>query len=114
VPDTTTLSATFRRERLTGSAHGHEKSDHAIVAMRPTNKANEPTGEVSAGASAAEPVERRAGTKGNVGQQSTSRAQNRKSVAQSLERVRQAFAVIYPRWEPCAGKPQYGSGRSAR
>jgi hypothetical protein len=63
VPDTTTLSATFRRERLTGSAHGHEKSDHAIVAMRPTNKANEPTAEVPAGASAAEPVERRAGTK---------------------------------------------------
>ena len=37
----------------------------------------------------AEPVERRAGTKGNAGQQSTRRAQNRGSVSQALERIRQ-------------------------
>jgi hypothetical protein len=41
--------------------HGREKSDPAIVAMKPTNKAEQ---------SAAESVERRAGTKGNAGQQS--------------------------------------------
>ena len=38
--------------------HGREKSDLAIVAMKPANKANEPTAEASTGASAAEPVER--------------------------------------------------------
>src|SRR5436190_6819130 len=57
--------------------HGHEKSDLAIVAEKPANKAEQPTAEASTGASAAEPVERRAGTKGNAGQQSTCRAQNR-------------------------------------
>src|SRR5215203_4612123 len=59
--------------------NGHEKSDPAIVAMKPTNKAGQP---------AAEPGEPRAGTEGNAGQQSTCRAQNRESVA--LDRVRTA------------------------
>jgi hypothetical protein len=68
--------------------HGHEKSDLAIVAMKPANKANEPTVETSAEANAAESVERRAGTKGNAGQQSTCRAQDRISVEQALERIR--------------------------
>ena len=61
--------------------HGREKSDPAIVATKPTNKAGRP---------AAEPVERRAGTEGNAGQQSTRRAQDRESVSQALDRVRQA------------------------
>src|SRR5947199_210889 len=47
--------------------HGHEKSDLAIVAEKPANKAEQPTAEASTGASAAEPVERRAGTKGKCG-----------------------------------------------
>ena len=38
---------------------------------------------------AAEPVERRAGTKGNAGWQSTHRTQSRESVSQALERIRQ-------------------------
>src|SRR5437762_4481714 len=84
--------------------HGDEKSDLAIVAMKPANKAKKSTAEASAGEVAAEPVERRAGTKGNAGQQSTCRAQNRISVSQALERIRQ-FAVTHPRWEPYAGKP---------
>src|SRR6202008_4308335 len=58
-----------------------EKSDSAIVAVNPTNKAV-PT--------AAEPVEPRAGAKGNARQQSTHRTQGRERVAQALERVRQA------------------------
>ena len=70
--------------------HGHEKSDPAIVAGKPANKANEPTVEASAEANAAEPVERRAGTKGNAGQQSTCRAQDRISVDQALDRIRKA------------------------
>src|SRR5438105_6967457 len=84
--------------------HGHEKSDPAIVAVKPANKAKKSTAEASAGKVAAEPGERRAGTKGNAGQQSTCRAQNRISVSQALERIRQ-FAVTHPRWEPYAGKP---------
>jgi RNA-directed DNA polymerase len=61
--------------------HGREKSDSAIVAGKPTNKAV-PT--------AAELVEPRTGTKGNADPQSTRRAQDRASVSQALERVRQA------------------------
>ena len=68
--------------------HGHEKSDLAIVAAKPANKAERPTAEASAGASAAELVERRAGTKGNADQQSTYRTQSRVSVEQALERIR--------------------------
>ena|SRR5207248_2434492 len=89
--------------------HGHEKSDLAIVAEKPANKAEQPTAEASTGASAAEPVERRAGTKGNAGQQSTCRAQNRISVSQALERIRQ-FAVATA---PQSSKPKAGTKPSA-
>src|SRR5271165_119795 len=69
--------------------HGHEKSDHAIVVMKPANKAEGPTAVRPAGEKhAAEPVERRAGTEGNVDQQSTCRTQSRESVSQALERIR--------------------------
>src|SRR5207247_10236395 len=84
--------------------HGRRKSDPAIVAMKPANKANEPTAEASTGANAAEPVERRAGAKGNAHQQSTHWTQSQARVSQALERIRQAIAVIHPRWEPYAGK----------
>ena len=77
--------------------NGPEKSDPAIVAGKPTNKAER---------SAAELVERRAGTKGNAGQQSTCRTQSRTGVSQALERIRHHIvAVTHPRWEPYAGKP---------
>jgi len=76
--------------------HGHEKSDSAIVAVKPANKVER---------SAAEPVEPRAETKGNVGQQSTRRTQSRISVSKALARIRQIVAVTHPRWEPYAGKP---------
>ena len=42
----------------------------------------------AADAAPAEPVERRAETKGNAGQQSTRRTQSRASVSQGLERIR--------------------------
>ena len=64
--------------------NGHEKSDPAVVARKPANKT---------GRSVAEPVERRVGTKGNAGQHSTRRAQNRESVTQALDRVRQAASA---------------------
>ena len=75
--------------------HGRGKSDLAIVAGKPANKAEQ---------SAAELVERRAGTKGNANQQSTGRTQSRISVSQALERIRQAFAVMTRGKEPYAGK----------
>ena len=65
--------------------HGHEKSRSAIVAVKPTNKA-EPT--------AAESVERRAETKGNVDQQRTRRTQRRISVSQMLARIRQHIVAV--------------------
>src|SRR5882672_5668192 len=80
--------------------HGGGKSDEAIVARKPANKAER---------SVAEPVERRAKAEGNASQQSTFRAQNREDAPQALERIRQraktALAVTHPRWEPYAGKP---------
>jgi RNA-directed DNA polymerase len=69
--------------------HGREKSDSVIVAVKPANKAEQPAVERSAAEpTAAEPVEPRAETKGNAGQQSTCRAQSRVSVSQALERIR--------------------------
>jgi hypothetical protein len=78
--------------------YDHEKSDPAIVAVKPTNKAGEP---------AAELVEPRAGTERNAGEQSTGRAQYRGTVSQALKRMRNFVrqsrrAVTHPRWEPCA------------
>ena len=77
--------------------HGHEKSDSAIVATKPPNKAGRP---------AAEAVERRAEAKENANRCRTCRTQGRESVSQVPERVRKAArpAVKHPRWEPYAGK----------
>jgi RNA-directed DNA polymerase len=61
--------------------YGHGKSDSTIVAKKPANKAGKPV---------AEQVEPRVEAKGNAGQQSTYRAQDRSSVSQALERIRQA------------------------
>jgi retron-type reverse transcriptase len=60
--------------------NGSEESDPAIVARKPTNKAEQ---------SAAELVERRVGAEGNAGRQSTRRAQDRVSVTQALNHVRE-------------------------
>ena len=61
--------------------NGGGKSDPGIVAVKPANKAEQ---------SAAESVEPRTGTKGNVDQQSTRQAQDWESVSQALARIRQA------------------------
>src|SRR5258706_1258393 len=60
--------------------HDRKKSDSAIVAGKPKNKAV-PT--------AAGSVEPRAEAKGNASQQSTRRTQSRVSVSHALERIRQ-------------------------
>ena len=59
--------------------HEHGKSAPAVVAVKPTNKAGRP---------ATEPVEPRAGTKGNAGQQNAHRAQDRESASNALDRIR--------------------------
>jgi hypothetical protein len=59
--------------------HEREKSDPAVVAVKPVNAAER---------SAAESVEPRAGTEGNASQHSTGRAQKRATVSQGLERIR--------------------------
>src|SRR4029077_3089693 len=64
-----------------------EKSDSAIVAAKPSNKAGPP---------AEEAVEPRAGAKGNADQQSTHRTQSRERVTQALSRVRQAAVSASP------------------
>jgi hypothetical protein len=63
--------------------HEREKSDPAVVAVKPVNNAER---------SAAESVEPRAGAEGNASQQSTHRAQNRACVSQALERIRQVVS----------------------
>src|SRR5262245_19599650 len=68
--------------------HGHEKSDPAIVAVKPTNKAEPAVEQSTVESTAAEPGEPRAETKGNADQQSTCRTQSRVSVSQALERIR--------------------------
>src|SRR5947209_19282213 len=68
--------------------HGHEKSDPAIVARKPANKAEQPLRSDLTEPTAAEPVEPRAGTKGNAGQQTMPWAQSQTSMPHALERIR--------------------------
>ena len=83
--------------------HGNEKSDSAIVAMKPPNHAGRP---------AAEAVERRAEAKENANRCRTCRTQGRESVSQAPERVRKAArsAVNIRWWEPYAGKLHVRAG----
>src|SRR6516225_7817012 len=73
--------------------HGHEKSDSAIVAMKPPNKAGRP---------ATEAVERRAEAKENANRCHTCRTQCRESVSQVPERERKAARL---RGAPSNGRP---------
>ena len=69
--------------------HGHEKSDSAIVAVKPTNKAEHlAAGRSAAEQTAEEPAEPRAETERNASQQSTCGTQGQISVSQALERIR--------------------------
>jgi hypothetical protein len=65
--------------------HEPKKSDPAIRAMKPSNKAGSDA--------AAETAEQTAGTEGNAIQQSTHRTQMRARVSQAPERVRHAAKV---------------------
>ena len=76
--------------------HGPEKSDSAIVARKPTNKAER---------SAAELVEQRAGTKGNAGQQKHALDSEPDKRVTGVGSHTATLCRRYPRWEPYAGKP---------
>ena len=65
--------------------NGRGKSDSAIVAGKPTNKAGQP---------AAESVEPSAEAEGNASQQSTRRAQDRESVSQAPAASQWSAALI--------------------
>jgi RNA-directed DNA polymerase len=69
--------------------HRHEKSDPAIVAMKPANKVELLAAEQPAAVpTAAESGEPRAGTKGNACQQTMPWAQSQISMPHALERIR--------------------------
>jgi len=70
--------------------HEREKSDPAIGAGKPTNKAEASAHAEHGVSDAAEPAEQRAGAKGNADEQSTHRTQGRERVSQALDRVRKA------------------------
>ncbi len=61
--------------------HGHEKSDPAIVAVKPANEGGQPP---------EEPVEPRAGAEGNAIERGMRRTPGRESLSHGLDRVRQA------------------------
>src|SRR5712691_10749211 len=84
--------------------HGRGKSSSAIVAVKPTNKAER---------SAAEPVEPRAEAKGNAGQQSTHRTQYRVRVSQALACLRRIIAVDTRGGNRMRESCEYGSVRGA-
>jgi hypothetical protein len=79
--------------------YGPEKSDPAIVAVKPANNAEQ---------SAAELVEPRAGTKGNADRQSTHWTQSQARVSQASGRMRQLVAD----WT--RGGRSYGAGGGGR
>ena len=85
--------------------HGHEKSRFAIVAMKPTNKAEQSAAERSAiGPTAAEPVERRAEAEGNgrPAQHAPGTVPGTRAPGAGLHTAQHRRG--YPRWEPYAGK----------
>jgi hypothetical protein len=84
--------------------HEREKSGLAVVAMKPTNKAER---------SAAELGEPRAGAEGNVGQHSTDRARNRATVSPGLERIRQVSPLNTQGGSRMRESRLYGSVRGA-
>src|SRR5215471_1632687 len=95
--------------------HGHEKSDPAIVVMKPANKAEGPPAARPAGEKhAAESAERRAGAKGNTHQQSTYWTPSQARVSKALERTRTLVPSSTQGGSRMRESRTYGSGRGAR
>src|SRR5215831_8967845 len=95
--------------------HGHEKSDPAIVVMKPANKAEGPFAARPAEKKhAAELVERRAGAKGNTHQQSTFWTLSQARVSKALERIRTLVPSSTQGGSRMRESCTYGSGRGGR
>jgi hypothetical protein len=84
--------------------YDHEKSDSAVVAVKPTNKAGQPATEL---------VEPRAGAEGSVSQQSTGRAQYQGTESHALKRIRHRPAPRACTSER-SGSPRAGAPSSHR
>jgi hypothetical protein len=82
--------------------HGREKSDFAIVATKPANKA---------GQLAAEWVERRAETEGNMVEPRMRRTPSRESVPQGPDRVRPALPLLTQGGSRMPESGKFGSER---
>ena len=94
--------------------HGHEKSRSAIVAVKPTNKAEQSAAEQSAAeTTAAESVERRAGAKGNTHQHRTYWTLSQARVSKALERIRHLLPSNTRGGSRMRESRTYGSGRGA-
>ena len=96
-----------------GQRESIERASSDPTAVKPANKAEHPAEQSAVEVTAAEPVERRAETKGNAGQHSTYRTQCRASVSQTLERIRQTFAVVTRGKSRMRESCMYGSARGA-
>src|SRR6266516_1437282 len=84
---------------------------------KPMMQAEQPAAERSVvEPTAAEPVERRAGTKGNAERQSTHWTQSQARVSQALDRMRQTFCRLDPRWDVCgkAARTDLYGGRAMK
>src|SRR5262249_31646927 len=97
-----------------GQRESIERASSDPTAMKPANKAEHPAEQSAADVTAAEPVERRAETKGNAGQHSTYWTQSQGRVSKALERIRRLVPL------PTRGRSRmrescmYGSARGAR
>src|SRR5262245_40779343 len=75
--------------------HEREKSDPAIRAGKPTNKAD-----ATPVADAAEAVEQRSGAKGNASEQSTHRTQGREQCASGSIKSERRVCIVWVAFEP--------------
>ena len=85
--------------------HGHEKSDLVIVAMKPANKAKEPTAEASAGGGRSGVGGAKGGGQGEYAPAKHVLDSEPGSRVTGAGAYTATCAVTHPRQEPYAGKP---------
>jgi hypothetical protein len=85
--------------------HGHEKSDHAIVAVKPANKAKEVHCGSVCGGGRSGVCGAKGGGQGEYAPATHVLVSEPSSRGTTIGAYTAAFAVKHPRWEPYAGKP---------